>query len=91
MPTKESGWITPADIEHWNRCVYEPNRERVAEYRRLTGIPAPPMPVCQGYNSKACQWCRNEICVNAYCPMRGDYCPVTDYPGMCRFDSRSGT
>lgn len=88
MPTKESGWITPDDIAHWNRCVYEPNRERVAEYRRLTGIPEPPMearPVC---GAGQCVWRKKGgRCGNPNCPARGAWCPAEDYPGLCKFAS----
>ena len=35
-----------------------------------------------------CKWLNNEFCVNSYCPMRADYCPVPDYPGVCRFEER---
>lgn len=37
MCENERGCITREGIEHWNRCVYEPNRERVAEYRQYNG------------------------------------------------------
>ena len=35
-----------------------------------------------------CKYCQGEICVNADCPMRADYCPVVDVPGVCRFEER---
>ncbi len=35
-----------------------------------------------------CKWCQDEICVNADCPMRADYCPVVDNPGVCRYEER---
>ena len=35
-----------------------------------------------------CKYCQDEICVNADCPMRADYCPVVDVPGVCRFEER---
>ena len=35
-----------------------------------------------------CKWMQDEICVNADCPMRADYCPVVDYPGVCRYEER---
>ena len=28
---------------------------------------------------------------NADCPMRADYCPVVDVPGVCRFEEREET
>ena len=34
-----------------------------------------------------CKWMQDEICVNAECPMRGDYCPVAQYEGVCRYES----
>ena len=36
-----------------------------------------------------CEWCKDEICVNADCPMCCDYCPVPDTDGVCRFENRS--
>ena len=35
-----------------------------------------------------CKWMRDEFCVNDECPMCADYCPVPDYPGVCRFEDR---
>lgn len=35
-----------------------------------------------------CEWCQDEICVNADCPMCCDYCPVPDVDGVCRFEKR---
>lgn len=35
-----------------------------------------------------CKWMQDEICVNADCPMRADYCPVPDVPGVCRFEEK---
>ena len=35
-----------------------------------------------------CKWMKDEICVNADCPMRADFCPVPDIPGVCRFEER---
>lgn len=35
-----------------------------------------------------CRWMKDEFCVNADCPMCADYCPVADYPGVCRFEER---
>ena len=35
-----------------------------------------------------CKWMKDEICVNADCPMRADYCPVADNPGVCRYEDR---
>lgn len=37
-----------------------------------------------------CKWMQDEICVNADCPMRADYCPVPNDPGVCRYDEREG-
>ena len=33
-----------------------------------------------------CKYCRDEFCVNDACPMRGDYCPVVGFPGVCRYE-----
>ena len=38
-----------------------------------------------------CKYCQDEICVNADCPMRADFCPVPDVPGVCRFEEREVT
>lgn len=35
-----------------------------------------------------CKYCKDEICVNADSPMRADYCPVPDNPGVCRYEER---
>lgn len=36
-----------------------------------------------------CKYCQDEICVNAECQMRADYCPVPDIEGVCRFEDRA--
>lgn len=74
----------------WNRLVYEPNRERVAAYRRFFPAQEEVRFVEREHSENSCQWCRYEFCTNADCPVRGDYCPVEDYPGVCRFESRDG-
>ena len=35
-----------------------------------------------------CEWNKNKMCVNDECPLRGDYCPVPDIPGLCRYEER---
>ena len=40
---------------------------------------------------KGCIYCKDEFCVNADCPMRGDYCPVPDNPDVCRFEKRGAS
>ena len=35
-----------------------------------------------------CKWMKDEICVNADCPMCCDYCPVADVAGVCRYEER---
>ena len=35
-----------------------------------------------------CKWNKDEICVNADCPMVADYCPVPNDPEVCRFEDR---
>ena len=30
----------------------------------------------------------DEFCTNDQCPMCGDYCPVPDYEGVCKHESR---
>mgnify|MGYP003530986614 CR=1 FL=1 len=34
-----------------------------------------------------CKWMQSAICTNPDC-MKGRYCPVPDYPGVCRFEER---
>ena len=34
---------------------------------------------------KVCKYYKDEMCVNAECPMRADYCPVAQCPGICRY------
>ena len=36
-----------------------------------------------------CKYCKDEICVNADCPMCAEYCPVVDFPGVCTFEERN--
>lgn len=35
-----------------------------------------------------CKYCLDEICVNDKCPMCADFCPVVDYPEVCRYEER---
>ena len=35
-----------------------------------------------------CKWMKDEICVNADCPMCCDFCPVPDIEGVCRYEDR---
>lgn len=35
-----------------------------------------------------CKWEWDEICVNDKCPKVGDYCPVPNDPGVCRYEER---
>lgn len=34
-----------------------------------------------------CKWMQSAICTNPDC-MKGRYCPVPDYPGVCRHEDR---
>lgn len=36
-----------------------------------------------------CKWMKDEICVNADCPMCCDYCPVPDTENVCRHEDRN--
>lgn len=38
-----------------------------------------------------CEYCINEICVNADCPVRADYCPVYSTPNVCKWEKRIDT
>lgn len=35
-----------------------------------------------------CKYCQDEICVNADCPLRADYCPIIDTPDVCKWEDR---
>lgn len=35
-----------------------------------------------------CKWEMDEVCVNADCPVCADFCPVINYPGVCRREER---
>ena len=35
-----------------------------------------------------CKHYRDEVCTNADCPLCADFCPVSDIPGVCRFEDR---
>lgn len=35
-----------------------------------------------------CKWMQDEICVNADCLACADYCPVANYPGVCKYEER---
>ena len=35
-----------------------------------------------------CKYNQDEFCVNADCPMRGDYCPVPDIEFVCKYEGR---
>lgn len=71
----------------WNRCVYEPNREVVKNYKRYYGINEEKMaPEANVIKNGKCKWCYEEVCTNASCPACADFCPVVDYPGVCRLE-----
>ena len=42
-----------------------------------------------GLTMTECNWCKDEICVNADCPICCDYCPVPDTEGVCKFEDRA--
>lgn len=35
-----------------------------------------------------CKYNQEEFCTNDQCPMCGDYCPVPDYEGVCKYEDR---
>ena len=44
-------------------------------------------------NEQKCKWLSDddqEICVNADCPVCADFCPVTNYPEICKFAEMGG-
>ena len=38
-----------------------------------------------------CEYCIDEVCVNADCPVCADFCPVVNEPEICRYEKRSDT
>lgn len=79
---------TETFAQHWNRCVYDFNRERVAAYRARH----PDVELDVQEPRIDCDWFEDEFCVNSDCPAVADYCPVAEYPEMCRFRKpRRGT
>lgn len=43
--------------------------------------------------TKMCKWLSddfNEICVNGDCPYRADFCPVTEFPDVCKYAEFEG-
>ena len=36
-----------------------------------------------------CEYCIDEVCVNADCPICADFCPVVNEPEVCRYEKRS--
>ena len=43
---------------------------------------------CESGRGADCKWCKDEVCVNADCPLCADFCPVVDAPDVCRFEDR---
>ena len=35
-----------------------------------------------------CKYNCDEFCINDQCPMHGDYCPVPNYEGVCKYEER---
>ena len=35
-----------------------------------------------------CKYNQDEFCTNDQCPMCGDYCPVPDMEGVCKYECR---
>jgi hypothetical protein len=36
-----------------------------------------------------CNYCPDEVCTNADCPLVADYCPVAFTPDVCKWEDRS--
>lgn len=36
-----------------------------------------------------CKYCVDEVCVNAECPLLGDFCPLRYIPCVCKWEDRS--
>ncbi len=41
--------------------------------------------------SNECIYCKDEVCVNADCPLCADFCPVIDTPDLCKWEKRETT
>lgn len=37
-------------------------------------------------SEKICKFNKDEFCVNGNCPMRADYCPTAQHPGVCKYE-----
>lgn len=75
--------------ERWDKTVYEPKRALVQDYKRKHGILLDtPKPIVGNHSadSTGCKWYYEEVCTNASCPVCADFCPVVDFPGVCRFE-----
>ena len=74
--------------ERWDKTVYEPNREIVKSYKLRHGIIDAPKTATgtKAAGSGGGKWGYEEGCTNASCPVCADFCPVVDYPGVCRFE-----
>lgn len=83
-PEDMSAGGTETFAERWDRCVYEFNRKRVAAYRGAHAATEVPRQETQEPVID-CQWYQDEFCVNGDCPAVADYCPVAEYPELCRF------
>lgn len=64
-----------------DRCGAEINPFNSVTYHTANGRTVKPM-------LDDCKWMQDEFCVNADCPACADYCPVANYPGVCRFEER---
>ena len=36
-----------------------------------------------------CKWCYDEVCVNSDCPFCTEYCPLSDFEGVCKYEDRN--
>lgn len=39
-------------------------------------------------DKKQCKWLYGEVCVNSDCPLRAEFCPLTEFPGVCKYEER---
>lgn len=76
----------PFIVQAW-ACTYEEAAEDlISKGVRLETKQATKRATSDSVNE--CEYCLDEFCVNAECPMCADYCPVVDYPGVCRYEDR---
>ena len=78
--------ITEEDARSWNKCVYEPNRNRVEAFRKRYGYPAEMPPED---DKGECGHCVNGVCALRSCPAFRDACPIAEHTSFCKYGCHS--